>query len=377
MERGTRGVQPGRLLLPLLLVLAGAADVGPPGWRKLATEPYKGKRDDVFFVDHARGWYGTGRGDLFATSDGGTTWRKVASRPGTFIRALGFVDEKTGFIGNVGDYYPGVTDDVPLYRTDDGGTTWNPVDLGGAVVKGICAIDVLRSQRIHQGRLVPSVSVTAAGRVGGPAALIRSMDAGRTWRVIDMSAWTSMILDVRFIDERTGFVAASTSADVPTTNAQILMTTDGGASWRSVYRSRRPQELVWKLSFPSRRVGYGTVQSYDRTNRRKVVVKSTDGGRSWRELDLTDDAATVELGVGFVDERRGWIGTTTGSYQTSDGGRSFTKADVAPAANRFRMVQGPAGTSVYAIGSQLQRLDLAAKPSRSTAAAPLSTPSAR
>ena len=341
---------------------AATASAAPAagGWRTLPTEAYRGKRDDISFADPTNRWYGTGKGALFATHDGGASWTRVASKPGTFIRALGFVDARTGFIGNVGtDYYPGVTDTTPLYRTDDGGTTWTPVDFGGKTVAGICAIDVLRVQRIYQGRLEPRMVVTAAGRVGGPAGMIRSTDGGATWRVIDMTPWTSMILDVHFVDEQTGFVAASSARDVATTNAQILMTRDGGKSWTVVYRSRRPSELIWKLSFPTRATAYATLQSYDQGNAHKAVVKSVDGGRSWRELPLVDDAKAVELGIGFVDARHGWVGTTVGGFETRNGGRSFVPAPIAVAANKFRVLRLPSGeTRVYAIGTQVQRLTL-------------------
>lgn len=341
----------------------GAAPHAPAAaqWETLTTEPYPGKREDVSFADPDHGWYGTGKGDLFATSDGGRSWIKVASRPGTFIRSLAFLDSKVGFIGNVGvGYYPGVTDTVPLYRTDDGGATWRAVDLGGARVAGICAIDVLRTRRVFQGRLVPATIITAAGRVGGPAALVRSEDGGATWRTTDMSPWTGMILDVHFLDERTGFVAASSSADVQTANAQILMTRDGGLTWTEVYRSKRPTELVWKMSWPTRDVGYGTVMNYDEGVTGKVVVKTFDGGRHWQELPLTQNGKAVELGVGFVDARHGFVGTTVGGFETRDGGMSFAAVPIAPAANKFRIVLRPGGgRAVYAIGTKLQRLQLA------------------
>ncbi len=337
----------------------GAASAQPvSGWETLTTDAYPGKRDDVSFADPLHGWYGTGKGDLYATADGGRSWTRVASRPGTFIRALGFADARTGFIGNVGvGYYPGVTDKTPLYRTDDGGRSWTAVDLGGAEVAGICAIDILRTERIFQGKLVPATLVTAAGRVGGPAALIRSIDGGKTWRVTDMSRWASMILDVHFLDEKTGFVAASSSSDVKTANAQVLMTRDGGATWTEVYRSTRPTELIWKMAWPTRTVGYGTLMSYDQANPHKMIVKTTDGGRHWQELPLTENGKAVELGIGFVDARHGWVGTTVGGFETRDGGKSFAPAPIAPAANKFRIVPQRAGApAVYAIGTQLQRL---------------------
>ena len=336
-----------------------AATTPMAAWQTLPTDAYPGKRDDIAFADAQHGWYGTGKGDLYATQDAGAHWHKVASRPGTFIRALGFVDDKVGYIGNIGTgYYPGVTDTVPLYRTDDGGASWTAVDLGGASIAGICAIDVLRTQRIYQGTLIPHAIVTAAGRVGGPAALIRSTDDGRTWRVTDMARWTSMILDVHFSDERTGFVAGSSATDVKTTNAQILMTRDGGATWQEVYRSRRPQELIWKMAWPTARIGYATVMSYDQGNAGKVVIKTVDGGRTWREMPLVTNGKAVELGIGFADARRGWVGTTVGGFATEDGGKSFVSAPIAPAANKFRIVAGPDGGHVYAIGTQVQALPL-------------------
>jgi hypothetical protein len=43
----------------------------PLAWRKLLTEPYRGKQDDIAFVDPDHGWFGNGQGKLYATRDGG------------------------------------------------------------------------------------------------------------------------------------------------------------------------------------------------------------------------------------------------------------------------------------------------------------------
>ncbi len=349
-------------------VAAGAAMVAAPlmglapaepQWETLRTEAYPGKRDDIVFVDAQHGWYGTGKGDLFRTTDGGASWTKVASKPGTFIRALGFADAQTGFIGNIGtDYYPGVTDTVPLYRTDDGGVSWTPADLGGKTIAGVCAIDVLTVRRIYQGQLQPRVVVHAAGRVGGPAGLLRSTDGGESWQVIDMTAHAGMILDIRFLDEQTGLVFASTGRDPATTEGLILRTTDGGGSWTPVYRSRRAAELIWKASFVSATVGYATVQSYDETRAQQLIVKTTDGGKSWTELPMVENAKARQFGIGFVDEARGWVGTMAGGFETRDGGRTFAPVPVARAANKFRVVTDGPRRHVFAIGTEVQRLTI-------------------
>ena len=64
------------------------------------------------------GFYVNGLGRIFRTADGGRSWERVRDTPGTYFRAIGMLDARTGFAGNIGtDYFPGVTDTNPLYRT--------------------------------------------------------------------------------------------------------------------------------------------------------------------------------------------------------------------------------------------------------------------
>lgn len=333
-----------------------------PAWRKLPTEPYRGKQDDIAFVSPDTGWYGNGKGKLFRTTDGGESWTKVADRPGTFIRALGFVDGKTGFIGNVGtDYYPGVTDKQPLYRTDDGGVNWTPVAAEGLwKVAGICGIDILPVTRVFQGEARQTHVVHAAGRVGGPAMLMTSQDGGSSWSVTDLSAQAGMILDVKFLDARNGFIAAASNSDLGEGEALILRTADGGATWAPVYRSGRKMENIWKMSWPSRRVGYATVQSYDTDpkNTRRVIVKTFDGGKSWKELPLVEGPGIQQFGIGFLDEKHGWVGCKAGGYETRDGGKSWLPVAFGAAVNKIRIARDATRTRVFAIGVDVYRLDV-------------------
>ncbi|MBI1254369.1 MAG: hypothetical protein GC196_08515 [Hyphomonas sp.] len=331
----------------------------PPVWRLLPTEAYPGKQDDISFVTPDIGWFGNGAGKLFATRNGGETWTKVFDQPGTFIRALGFVDEKNGFLGNVGTgYYPGVTDENPLYRTRDGGLTWTPVSAEGiGIVKGICGIDILPRTTIFQGELRSNPVIHAAGRVGGPATMLRSVDGGETWKVIDLRDKAGMILDVKFSGADTGLVCAATASDVSQANALMLRTTDGGETWSEVYRSARLFENCWKMSFPTPDVGYATVQNYEEGKSQRIFIKTTDGGKSWTELPLVDDAAVRQFGVGFVDVNTGWIGTTTTGYTTTDGGATWTPTEMGRAVNKIRVLKAGTGIRAYAIGVQLHRLD--------------------
>jgi len=343
-------------------VAAGPAAM--PAWTKLPTEPFAGKQDDVFFVDRMTGWYGNNRGKLFGTVDGGATWTKLLDRPGLGVRALGFLDAKTGFLGNIGtDYAPHVTDPTPLWRTDDGGKTWAPIEIAeGPAPKGICAIDIHRASYVNFGERGERIAVRAGGRVGGPAFLAESLDGGRTWRSRDMSELTGAILDIRFLDANVGFIAGSSASDLANSRARILRTTDGGRRWKVVYESKRTAELIWKLSFPTGRVGYGTVQNYDQDPAvvQRWVARTSDGGRTWRELPILKEKAFQQFGVGFVDDRRGWIGGSTGGVETLDGGRNWRRVDMGLAVNKIRVVSDRSGTSVFALGRDLHRLDLPA-----------------
>ena len=330
-------------------------------WQKLATESYRGKQDDIFFVTPDLGWYVNGSGKIYRTKDGGITWEKQLDKPGTYFRCVAFLDANHGFAGNIGtDYFPGVTDTTPLYETKNAGATWQPVTtITGAPVKGLCALFVLRQPFINAGVLDYKTVLFAGGRVGSPAVFLRSDDAGASWTATDMSEHCAMILDVHFRNSREGIICAGSDADVQASNALILRTVDGGKTWQKVYQSDRPYELTWKAAFPTNKVGYVTVQSYnpDKTVSKRYVAKTTDGGATWQEQLLADDPACNEFGVGFTDAETGWVGGTQSGYETHDGGATWGKVSMGQAVNKIRLLHTPDGVVGYAIGVSVYKFD--------------------
>jgi photosystem II stability/assembly factor-like uncharacterized protein len=339
------------LALAGVLVVQSAAAAQ---WQTLKTAAYPKKRDDIVFVDASSGFYGTGQGQLYRSQDGGVSWQLVWSKPGTFIRSLGFIDAKHGFLGNLGAGLASVADMTPLYETKDGGLTWSAVDIGSQSVPGVCAIDILKTRSIHEGEVGDRFYIHAAGRANGPAKLIRSENGGTSWTVIDLSDRAGMILDVKFLDPNIGFVFAATSGDIAQSSALILKTTDGGRFWREVYRSKRTNEITWKAAFPSARVGYATLQNEDPANSQQRVAKTVDGGEHWIELPMALNKEAQEFGIGFVSPELGWVGTAAGSFETRDGGASWTPSSLAPRANRIRTHAADGTPMIYAIGSEVQ-----------------------
>jgi photosystem II stability/assembly factor-like uncharacterized protein len=348
-------------LVATLLMVFPIIPVGGPGsgtppmaptWHTLTTEAYPKKRDDIVFLDERAALYGTGKGNLYRTDDGGQSWHLIWSHPGTFIRSLAFLDAKHGFLGNLGVGLASVTDPVPLYETRDGGLSWHAASV--PLLPGVCSIDVLKSRSIHEGEVTERFYVHAAGRADGPAKVLRSENGGETWTLIDLSDRAGMILDVKFLDPNVGFVFAATSGDIAQSNALILKTTDGGRIWRQVYRSKRLNEITWKAAFADSKTGYVTIQNNDPANLQQRVAKTTDAGEHWIEVPLVADAAAQEFGIGFVSPDKGWVGTADGGFETTDGGSNWVPSPLARNANRIR-VHAVDGTSlVYAIGSEVQ-----------------------
>jgi photosystem II stability/assembly factor-like uncharacterized protein len=70
-----------------------------------------------------------------------------------------------------------------------------------------------------------------------------------------------MLFDIKMFNKNEGFACAASSDEMEKSNAVILRTKNGGKTWQKVYQSKRPFECTWKVSFPSKKVGYVTIQS--------------------------------------------------------------------------------------------------------------------
>jgi photosystem II stability/assembly factor-like uncharacterized protein/dienelactone hydrolase len=331
------------------------------GWRKLSTDRYPGKQDDITFINEMEGWYVNGYGSIYHTKNRGTTWEKQLEKKGTFFRCIAFVDSLRGFAGTVGtNYFPNVSDTIPLYKTMDGGRTWNPVTYQGPYVKGLCAIDIVKEQYINHGKTDYKVHIYAVGRVGSPANRMVSHDGGLTWTSNSINKDCKMLFDIKMFDTNNGFVCAATDEDIEKSNALILKTSDGGKSWKKVYQSNRPFETTWKVSFPSEKVGYVTIQSYnpDPNVKQQRIAKTIDGGETWKEINLVDDAGAREFGIGFIDENHGFVGTMNSGYETKDGGLTWMPINLGTACNKIRIYKDATGKIYgYAIGVDVFKLN--------------------
>lgn len=332
------------LRLSLLLhFMLGSHVLGqaPGTWQTLPNAPITTRHNDAYFVNAKLGWIVSGAAQIYKTSDGGNSWQLQFNNVAAHLRSVGFIDSLRGWAGNVGLGEFSTTDSTVLYETADGGQSWLPMEsFVGPKPRGLCGMQVVNDSVI-----------CAVGRVRGPSFFVRTTDAGKTWMSRDMSAYAAGLIDVFFFHPDTGFAVGLTNVSHEQSSGVVLYTSDGGATWEKRYTTPRTGEWCWKISFPSRRVGYASLQ---RNSRSPIYfLKTTDGGTSWQDKLFSSSYYFVQ-GIGFINEREGWIGGNSSlpTYTTADGGETWQSAGFGVRVNRFRFLNDSLG---YAVGQSVYK----------------------
>lgn len=321
-----------------VLLLCGVAgfNLNAQTWQTLTNVPILTRYNDVYFVTAKLGWIVNGSGQIYRTIDGGGSWEKQFDKSGVHFRSIGFFDAQHGWAGNVGPGEFGATDTTTLYHTQDAGQTWQTMNsFIGPKPRGLCGMHVVNDSVI-----------CAVGRVRGPAFFARTTDRGKTWRAQDMSAFAAGLIDVYFFHPDTGIAVGLTNVSHNNSSGVVLYTSDGGKTWVKRFITARVGEWCWKTSFPSRNVGYVSLQRNSATP--IYILKTTDRGKTWQEKLFSSSYYFVQ-GIGFVDEQNGWIGGNSSfpSYQTQDGGATWQSAGFGASMNRVRFLGDTLG---YAVG---------------------------
>jgi hypothetical protein len=149
------------------------------------------------------------------------------------------------------------------------------------------------------------------------------LDKGNTWTSQDMSAYATGLVDGYFFNKDTGFV---TGAYGNPQKALILSTFDGGHTWKIRYQPTRANEIVWKIVFPSRNVGYASIEYLGNSvPYNTYIAKTTDGGLTWSDKPFI--SSYDMQGIGFINDTMGWVGGAFDdprNYKTIDGGNTWT-----------------------------------------------------
>lgn len=336
----------------------GAYPTGP--WQVLPNSPTTTGLHfmDATFISSQEGWVVGAPGIVHHTADGGNTWtQRHTQTEGTsqLFRSVAFVSPTTGWAGDLG--FTTATSGPALWETTDGGFTWTNIKhrISGPEPVGICGLFAINAN-----------TVVGVGRWNGPAVFIKTTDAGASWTSQSLEPLATGAVDVLFFDEMNGLITAGRGVGTPdeaqdTSIVVILGTSDGGATWQQRYAGTKRGQWSWKVSFPTRQVGYVATQGPGGGG----VIKTTDGGLTWTELTLPLAAQPGGMwGAGFSTATHGWVSRTHpndprdpihDAWETTDGGLTWSRARWSQGrnVNRYRFLPDGSG---YAIGSKVFKL---------------------
>ncbi len=250
-----------------------------------------GRIADIAVHPHdASTWYvAVGSGNLWKTTNAGTTWQPLFEDQGSYSLGCVTIDPhnpSTIWLGtgeNVGGRHVGYGDGV--YRSRDEGETWEHLGL---------------EQSEHIGTIIvhpddPNVIYVASQgplwSAGGQRGLYKSTDAGESWDKILGGGEYTGVNEVRMDPRDPDVLYASTHQRYRNVAALINggpesgihKSTDGGATWRELTEGL-PEEDMGKIGLaisPQKPdVIYATIEL---AHRKGGFYRSTDGGESWEK----------------------------------------------------------------------------------------------
>ena len=173
-----------------------------------------------------------------------------------------------------------------------------------------------------------------------------STDAGLNWKWNQLSTYNK--LDFRDIEAFSDRKAVMVNAGAPSV---ILLTDDGGASWKEVYRNESSEIFLDGIDFWDDKNGiiYG-----DPINGQMVLLKTSDGGNSWINISsnnhialIRGEASFAASGTGIRCGKNGKVWIATGGAQS----RIFYSADYGKSWNAYAcpIIQGKSSTGPFSI----------------------------
>ncbi len=293
-------------------------------WRFADDAPTATRFDDIYFTNDSTAFIGQD-GEIYKSIDRGETWQEIGELPhNAYIRSIEFIDDNVGFIGTIFDDVGG----KGFYTTTNGGISWTRIDnkvTGGMF--GICGLDHIGS------------TIIGVGIYSEPAKFYISKDAGASW-VSKTVTEAAALVDCHMINDSTYLVAGSSN---PERRANILKTTDWGATWTQVAHSGAPTSYCWKLSLDNNLFGLASIEFSN------TAFVTQDQGNSWEEIFINENAGALNFGgTAFLNNNIGWVADqwNPGIYETIDGGNNWNYLDFGSAINRIKILDNNTAIAV-------------------------------
>jgi photosystem II stability/assembly factor-like uncharacterized protein len=205
--------------------------------------------------------------------------------------------------------------------------------------------------------------------------VLRTTDGGATWNLA-LELVGDTLLDVDFVDERTGWMVGTSGVVYATTDGGRTVTPEPPGSWPAVY-DRQPSsalinESIASIFFVDPKTGWaaGDAPTGQEASLRGLVLGTGDGGRTWRELkDRSGKGAPFSINdVWFTSATDGWAagGNLEDNEEdvllrTTDGGRTWERRPTG-AAEYLRAVQFVDRDHGWVVGMTVDTVDPSGPP---------------
>lgn len=215
--------------------------------------------------------------------------------------------------------------DSGLWRSDDGGVTFGHVYASPSPGRPVTATCLA---------FTPDFASSGAVFAGAAGAILRSPDAGRQWRVIELPAPPPLVtcLAISPAYEEDGVILAGTLED------GVLRSDDRGERWRRWNFGLLDLTVYCLAASPA----YATNETL-LAGTETALFRSENGGRSWRETAFPERAAPV-LALAIDEADTIWAGTEHhGLWRSPDHGTTWHRADqgiITGAVNQLVLADG-------------------------------------
>lgn len=269
--------------------------------------PLDGIYRSTHFLNDNIGWVagavGSGQVRIFKTTNGGTTWMQQPNAPDTTKYDIFFISENIGWSVGFNGF---------IIKTTDGGNNWfsqSNTSLSTATLYGVEATDV------------NNVYV-----VGNANTILKSTDGGNSFSLSPQIFSTST--DYRAV--KFPITGSSMIGCAVGSRGRIAKTTDGGASWFSVYDPNNTVQM-WSLAFNNSEVALACGSS-------SALLRSTNNGSTWSAITGLPTGLTF-YSVRFGDNNTAYLSGSSGYYfKSTDAGLTWNPIGYRFTSSRIRDV---------------------------------------
>jgi photosystem II stability/assembly factor-like uncharacterized protein len=315
----------------------GAGDGGNGRWQHLAA-PTRASLRGLGALDAARAWVGGAGGEVWRTTDGGTTWRNV-SPPGAAacdFRDVELLGPEQALVLSAGDA-------ARVYRTDDGGVSWRVV-----------LADTRKGAFFDAMAFAGETGVLFADPLNGGFCLWTTRDGGASWQPVGRDLLPAPLPgEAAFAASGTCVVATGTAA------APAFWIATGGSERARLLRGGfgrwRAEDVPLAAGAPSRG-GFGLAVHGSHavlvggdyaapTVSEGSGARSEDGGETWQPI--AGGVGGYRSAVLWLDDARLLAVGSDGTSLSTDQGRTWRVV----AGEGFHALARGADGTVWAAGA--------------------------